>query len=266
MKIILSIIVLVLFSTTGYLFYQNIQYKNLQSENNTKIRVLEDKNTELEEQQADRLSGLERKNRELSDEIQKMKEAEEKAKVEDQNNSQVQDSETNNNNVVSGNNNTSSNANNNNSNNTASNEVVVEKETMLVSIPEYSMETNTVKFQKVRVEKSPQVLNAVYKQLFKKRGGQNGVWNGYTFDSVSIDKQKMATVILKGTWKPAGNMSVAFFRKEINAAAFQYKSVDNLIVKEGNSIIDWCMEDPSGGATGCPSKPQYWIESKNSSY
>lgn len=153
------------------------------------------------------------------------------------------------------------NENNNNSDNLLQgNETVNSNTTMTILVPHYNAEIGTT-FSQYQVPKSPAVLKAVYTQLFKNAGNQNAVWNGYSFNSVSIH-DKTATVNLNGSWYPAGDMSSYSFREMIKAAAFQYPTVDTLVVKENGSIIDWCMDDMSNGEGGCPAQPQHWIEAK----
>ncbi len=137
-----------------------------------------------------------------------------------------------------------------------------EKGTMIVRVPKIG-EGGTTAFDPVEVKKSPAVLNAVYRALFKIQSGDGSrVWNGLQFDSVSIDSG-VAKVELSGSWLPGGDMSGYRFRRLIDAAAFQYPNVDRVVVFLNGNAFDWCIDDVSGGENGCPTHPRYWDDDRS---
>jgi flagellar basal body-associated protein FliL len=136
------------------------------------------------------------------------------------------------------------------------------QEMMTVRVPvDYDMVSQEVKFEKVRVSKSPGVLDAVLTTLFQQES-QNGSYNGYNFESVSI-QDGVAQVYLTGSHFPLGGLSMLYFRRFIEAAVFQYNTVDSLMVYVNSVIFDFCVDDQSGGEGGCPQTPQYWITPRN---
>ena len=113
------------------------------------------------------------------------------------------------------------------------------------------------------VLKKPAVLDAVYRELFTADNlpGRNFIpGSGLNFDSVSINNA-VARVNLSGNFifQETGDFG---FRKQINAAALQYDTVDIVEVYLNNQRFDWCVADQSGGENGCPDTPMYWIDSE----
>ncbi len=124
-------------------------------------------------------------------------------------------------------------------------------EKMFVKIPKYyfSQKENKfiTKFEKYEVEKSEKVLTKTLEKLFELRS-ENGIeiWNGLKFKGVSINN-KVAKIILTGKWYPDGDMSGLFFKKEIEAAAKQFPTIDKVKVYINNDIFDWCVDDEKDG-------------------
>ncbi|MCB9809344.1 hypothetical protein H6776_03030 [Candidatus Nomurabacteria bacterium] len=136
-------------------------------------------------------------------------------------------------------------------------------EGMLVEVPvDYDFDTDQVVFESFQVSKSPAVLTAVLRQLFNQQSYQ-GSWNGYTFESVSIDADGVARLDLSGSHFPVGDMSMLYFKKYIEAAVFQYNTVNTLAVYIDGKVFDFCVDDQSDGEGPCPETPQYWIVRKN---
>ena len=136
------------------------------------------------------------------------------------------------------------------------------EETMLIEVPtEYDFESGEVIFKTTQVAQSPSVLNSVLENLFDENS-YNGTYNGYTFDSVSI-QNGLAQVNLSGSYFTVGDMSMMYFRQFIEAAVFQYDSVDSLQVYINGELFDWCIDDSSNGETSCPGTPYYWSTQRN---
>lgn len=142
---------------------------------------------------------------------------------------------------------------------------------MIVYLP--VIEGGEIIFIRYLTEKNSAVLNAVYRELFDaprelivdelepNRVVQNYVKkSGLFFDSVVIDSG-IATVKLSGQYQFM-ELGDWYFRKQINAAAFQYDTVDIVKVELNNKIFDWCITDQSDGEGGCPETPQYWIDAR----
>lgn len=134
------------------------------------------------------------------------------------------------------------------------------QEFMIVNIPQYNPSTYELEYIETYAPKSPAVLNATYNTLFA-LNQHNDTWNGYNFESVSIN-DGVASVNLSGSHMPIGDLSMMAFRDFINAAAFQYNSVDSIIVRVNGEIFDFCVDDQSGGENGCPDQPRLWIDVK----
>lgn len=137
------------------------------------------------------------------------------------------------------------------------------KSLMSVKIPELKFTENdfVIEYSQYEVEKSPQVLNATYKKLFDLRSEyKDKKWNGLSFSFVSIDSKGQAIVRLKGQWHGFGDMSSLYFKREIEAAAFQYPSVKSIKVLQDGKIFDWCVDDMRGGP--CNASENAWIKEK----
>lgn len=152
---------------------------------------------------------------------------------------------------------------------------IVVGETMIVGVP--LMQTilaeqfPRVIFVDQEVVKKESVLDSVYTKLFNlgmkpmnDDTVHNHVFNsGLDFESVSI-YNGIASVNLSGQYTPAGVMTDPNLRKQVNAASFQYDTVDTIKVYLNGELFDWCIVDLSGDETGCPEDLQYWIDSKGS--
>ena len=112
-----------------------------------------------------------------------------------------------------------------------------------------------------KVPYTKSLLKEVYKKLFQSQSNPQTGYNGLAFNSVSIDSG-IATLNLSGTWRPEGDMSGYYMRQAVNAAAFQYNSVNTIQVMLRGELFDWCIDDQSGGENGCPNTPRYWVDSK----
>ena len=134
---------------------------------------------------------------------------------------------------------------------------------MSVKIPTWKFDEGkkdfVVEFTTYEVPKSKTILKATLKKLFEVKGGEK--WNGLVFDSVNLKNGK-ATINLGGEWYPVGDMSGAAMKNELEAAVFQFKNIKSLEVRLNGKIFDWCMDDLSGGESGCPNKKQLWIVEK----
>ena len=75
-------------------------------------------------------------------------------------------------------------------------------------------------------------------------------------------KNSEAIIELKGEWYPAGDMSQLYFKRELEATAFQFESVKGLKVLVNGKVFDWCVDDMSDGEGGCNEKPQLWVVDK----
>ena len=61
----------------------------------------------------------------------------------------------------------------------------------------------------------------------------------------------------------AGSCMIPQFRAQIEQAALQYESVQELRVHLNNTLWDWCdysMADPS--EDGCDTNPKHWVVKK----
>jgi hypothetical protein len=142
----------------------------------------------------------------------------------------------------------------------------VTPELMLVKIPLFR--EDSVVYIEYLVPKSPAVLNAVYTKLFKLNTNPRQsefltntvAGSGLIFDSVTLSGG-VAVLRLSGQYNDMhmGNFAL---RKQINAAAFQYSTVNNIEVYLKGKRFDWCITDLSDGEGGCPQTPRYWIDSK----
>ncbi len=116
-----------------------------------------------------------------------------------------------------------------------------------------------IEFSEYEVNMSKAILRSTLKKLFEVKGSDN--WNGLRFNSVSINNGK-AIINLEGEWSPVGDMSGAYMKHELEAAVFQFSTVNSLEVKLKGKIFDWCIDDESDGESSCPKKQQLWIEKK----
>ena len=137
----------------------------------------------------------------------------------------------------------------------------------ILHIPNLEFDESTgiekVVYDKYRVPYTKSVLNETYKRLFEINSYNNdGVWNGLKFNSVSIE-DSVAKIKLNGSWRPVGDMSSYYFSLLVDAAAFQYNSVDKVEVYMNNALFDWCIDDLSDGESGCPDNHKWWSITKS---
>ncbi len=144
------------------------------------------------------------------------------------------------------------------------------KPVMILFIPEliFEMEQEkfVIKFSEYEVPKSPQILTETYLKLFDLRGNLNnlGVWNGLSFNSVSIENNKLAILKLEGSWFPIGGMSSLYFKREIEAVAFQHENVESIKVLVNNKIFDWCIDSQADyNESHCDTIPRLWVQNKD---
>jgi len=141
-------------------------------------------------------------------------------------------------------------------------------ELMPVNIPLFG-ETGVV-FEKYVVPESPAVLNATYTKLFELEANPTEsefisnsavVNSGLSFDSVTLSGG-VVRLNLRGQYQGM-HMGDSIFRKQINAAAFQYSTVNSIEVYVNNERFDWCIgSDADVSESGCDTTPRYWIDAK----
>ena len=136
--------------------------------------------------------------------------------------------------------------------------IPVESENMTIKIPSWDL-SGEIAYTEYTVPKTAGVLNTTYKKMFELQGSDG--YEGLSYESVIIN-DGVAAVDLSGIFFPAGDFSGAYLRNNINAAAFQFESVDSIVVYVNGEIFDWCVEDMSGGEGGCPQIPMYWNDMK----
>ena len=141
-----------------------------------------------------------------------------------------------------------------------------ELEMMTIYVPEIGT-GGAIRFKPFEEIKSPAVLNTVYRTLFSLHSrDDDNVWNGVSFDSVSIDTDSngkhVAKVQLSHSWIPDGDMSGYVFRRLIDAAAFQYPNIDRVEVYINGNPFDWCIDDMSDGESGCSTHPKLWSDDR----
>ena len=134
------------------------------------------------------------------------------------------------------------------------------EESMIIRIPDADLLGESVVFTEYTVPKSAGVLHATYNKLFEVYASENG-YNGLFYDSIILDNG-VARIFLTGSWFPAGDLSGAYMRNNINEAAFQFDSVQSIEVYLNDNLFDWCIDDQSGGENGCLDTPRYWIDSR----
>lgn len=122
----------------------------------------------------------------------------------------------------------------------------------------------------VQVPATQSVLGAVYSQLFttpydiSNSEDKNIIAShqNLNFDSVSIDNG-IASVYLSGTVM-GNHCADEVFRHQIEQAAFQFDTVNEIQVFVNNSIFDWCtLSDADPSESGCDINPRPWIKQKS---
>ncbi|PID83363.1 hypothetical protein CSB11_01050 [Candidatus Campbellbacteria bacterium] len=124
-----------------------------------------------------------------------------------------------------------------------------------------------VKFAPYKVPKTKGVLDATYKKLFElsetdlEKDHRNTL-KGYEdlkYKTVTV-KDRTARVYLTGNMNGPDHCALPEIRAQIDKAALQFKTVDTVVVYLNDKIYNWCEKDLSDGESGCPEKPQYWID------
>lgn len=131
-------------------------------------------------------------------------------------------------------------------------------EMMLIKVPSWDL-GGDILYTEYMVPKTDIVLDAVYKKIFELEGDDG--YEGLKYQSVVMN-DGVATLHLSGVFYPTGDLSGAYLRNNINAAAFQFDSVDSIVVHVNGDRFDWCIDDVSDGEGGCPDTPQYWHDAK----
>lgn len=125
-----------------------------------------------------------------------------------------------------------------------------------------------ITFTSLEIPETTGVLHAVYDNIFNQISsdvsGENAdiqnviaTQTGLTYDSVEI-VNGAASLYLSGTIMTNSCADPAF-RGQIEAAAFQFDTVESLTVFVNGQIFDWCSLDQSDGEGPCPETPQLWI-------
>lgn len=140
-------------------------------------------------------------------------------------------------------------------------ELQEEVETMTIRIPDSDLLGNAVRFTEYTVPKSLGVLHASYEKLFELYSNESG-YNGLAYDSIILDNG-VARLFLSGSWYPAGDLSGAYMRHNINETAFQYDSVDTIEVYLNDNLFDWCIDSQADiSESHCDTTPKFWIDEK----
>ncbi len=124
-----------------------------------------------------------------------------------------------------------------------------------------------IKFVSYRIPYTKGVLNAVYTTLFDRSQdiapAYRNTVHAYelTYDSVTLS-DGVVRVYLSGSMYGPDHCALPELQTLIDQAAFQFDTVDTVIVYLNGEIYDWCEKDLSGGETGCPAEKQLWIDTK----
>jgi len=114
------------------------------------------------------------------------------------------------------------------------------------------------------------VLSGTYRALFNNDvdlgeqtefGPRNVVTSigGIDFESVQLS-DGVAVLYLSGTPVWPGVCSTPAFTKQIESAAFQFPTVDTLVVMLNNAPFDWCnYSDADVSESGCDTIPRPWV-------
>lgn len=120
--------------------------------------------------------------------------------------------------------------------------------------------------------KTPAVLDATYKVLFS-LAPQSEIISDNVRNPVGLENKLhyagltstngIVTLKLRGQMYVAGSCMIPEFRAQIEQAALQYESVQELRVHLNDTLWDWCdysMADPS--EDGCDTNPKHWVVKK----
>lgn len=128
----------------------------------------------------------------------------------------------------------------------------------------------SVRFMPHAVPQTVAVLNATYAKLFALEatsGVQGDPYHNYIADQhqLRFDRAEIlngtASVYLLGSIMGMHCGDPAF-RAQIEQAAFQFDTVDSLVVYLNGQVYDWCQLDQSSGEGPCGDGPQYWVAEK----
>lgn len=82
---------------------------------------------------------------------------------------------------------------------------------------------------------------------------------GTTLEFINVELVNgIAHLYLEGTIL-ANHCGDPLFKAQIEHAAFQYPTVNGLIVYLNGEVYDWCKLDQSNGEGGCPEVPRLWV-------
>lgn len=122
-------------------------------------------------------------------------------------------------------------------------------------------------YGKDTVPKTSAVLDATYQRLFDIKQWPEIETDGFRntvaafaylyYDRVTLENG-LAKVYLSGQVTSPGTCAEPELKAQIEAVAFQFRSVQKLEVYLNNQLFDWCLFDVSGGAGSCPEQPKYW--------
>ncbi len=135
------------------------------------------------------------------------------------------------------------------------------QKTMTIMVPSQSIDLFTeynpqnpfaIILVEKEIPKTTAVLDAVYKEVFKKN------FSGISYEKVIL-KDGFATLFLTGQWRPAGIGSQPTFRDIITKAAFQFDNIKKLEVYINNEKWDWCIDSEKDG----PCDPMYWVATES---
>ncbi len=144
---------------------------------------------------------------------------------------------------------------------------------MLVRIPAFQAKQDGkvyLVWEEREVPRTLRVLNAVYREMFTRPQNQEESETfypvrpneGLQFDSVRLENG-VAKVYLVGGYRPAGDMSPYYLRRGVDAAAFQYPTVEVVEVFLNGEKWNWCdysLADPE--EDGCDLRSHYWTDTK----
>lgn len=141
-----------------------------------------------------------------------------------------------------------------------------------------------IKFVPYLVPKTSALLTAVYEELFTwkshtdyydSKAGDISIVNGVGlqrrtfFDRVIIDASGTAALYLEGEldadFTHTPNMEFYYFQRQIEAAAFQFETVERLDVYINGEVVNWCNypRDADDEEAGCGEfGPNLWSANK----
>ena len=137
----------------------------------------------------------------------------------------------------------------------------IDPDTMVITIPSWEL-SGEVEFTEYTVPRDPAVLKVSYEKLFEINANEQGTYEGFNFDSVSIS-EGVAILNISGNGYPTGDLSLAYLRENIQETAFQFDTVNELEVYLNGELFNWCeYSDADPIESGCDVSPRYWVETK----